>query len=545
MTDRPLAEVLRLFPGAVLALTPEGTIRDSNGRLEDRLGRAVIGRPLAELLETGSRDKVAPALLPAEAPRRIELAFDEGATYRLRTFVAVSSAEAALLVEQPPELSEAPVYEEISALNAELNEAHRTLSRERGRLKSAFAAEADARSVAESSRRTVGILDAIGELALRQVELDALLKDVLLRLRAGLRVDFAVVLLLDDDGRTLTIRAAEGLPELAWPQTLPIGEGMAGRVAAARQALVAEDLKETPGVHDLVREHLGSLVGAPMIAEDRLLGVLEVGTVARRRFATEEVSLVKGAAERLASAVERQRLWAAERAARAAAEGAVRQRDEVLAIVAHDLRNPLNRMLMSAALLKEEFPAGTAPRMFAIMERAVKDMDRLVRDLLDVSRLEAGVFRVELAPVAGAAVLAELAEQFAALAASRGVRLESTAAEDVPPVRADRARLLQALSNLVDNSLRVTPSGGVVTVSAVRTHDLVEFSVRDTGPGIPADHLPHLFDRFWQGTRERRGSAGLGLAIVKGIVEGHGGRLAVESRVGEGTTFRMWIPAER
>jgi signal transduction histidine kinase len=179
------------------------------------------------------------------------------------------------------------------------------------------------------------------------------------------------------------------------------------------------------------------------------------------------------------------------------------------------------------------------------MERSVRDMDRLVRDLLDVSRLEAGGLRLEPTPVAVSALLSDLAEQFAELAASRRVGLECVAPDGLPAVRADRARLLQALSNLLDNAFRVTPAGGTVAISAAAMHDLVEFSVRDTGPGIPAEQLPHLFDRFWQGTRERRGSSGLGLTIVKGIVDAHGGRLAVESRVGEGTSFRFWIPAER
>lgn len=545
MSDRPLAEVIRLFPGAVLELAGDGTIRESNGRTEERMGRAVIGRPLTELLETSSREKVAPAMRGSEGPRRIELAFDEGSTYRLRTFLAVRDADGAWLLEQPSEMSEAPIYEEISALNAELNDTHRELGRERSRLKKALAAEAEARAAAEASRRTVALLDAIGEVALGQSDLDTLLRDVLLQLRDGLRVDFAVVLLLDEDGRTLSIRAAQGLPEIAWTPTVSVGVGLGGRVAASRQAMVAEDLKTAAYVNQLARENLGSLAGAPMVVEDRLLGVLEVGTIAPRPYAAEEVSLLKAAAHRLASAVERQRLWAAERAARAAAQEAVRQRDEVLAIVAHDLRNPLSRILMSAVLLKNAFPADAVPRSIGIMERAVKAMDRLVRDLLDVSRLEAGGLRLELAPVALPAMLSELAEEFAELATSRGVRLECAAADGLSPVPADRPRLLQALSNLLDNALRLTPAGGTVTVSAVRAHDLVEFTVRDTGPGIPPEHLPHLFDRFWQGTRERRGSAGLGLTIVKGIVEAHGGRLTVESRVGEGTSFRIWIPAER
>jgi signal transduction histidine kinase len=545
MTERTLPEVLRLFPGVVLELAADGTIRESNGRIEERLGRPVIGRPLTELLEQGSHEKVAPALHATDGARRIELAFDEGPTYNLRTFLAVRDADGAWLLEQPSDLSEARFYEEISALNTELNEAHRELGRERSRLKQALAAEAAARATAEASRRTLGLLDAISEVAHGQSDLDSLLRGVLIKLREGLGVELAVVLLLDEDGRTLRLRAAQGLPEVAWTPTVQVGSGLAGRVAASRQTVVAEDLKAVDYVNDMARENLGSLGGAPMIVEDRLLGVLEIGTIAPRPYAPEEVSLLKAAAERLASAVERQRLWAAERAARAAAQDAVRQRDEVLAIVAHDLRNPLSRIIMSATLLKDAFPPDAAPRSLAIMERAAKGMDRLVRDLLDVSRLESGSLRLEPSPVAVPALLSELAEEFAELAASRGVRLEWAAADGLPPVMADRARLLQALSNLLDNALRVTLSGGTVTVSATRAHDLVEFTVRDTGPGIPAEQLPHLFDRFWQGTRERRGSAGLGLTIVKGIVEAHGGRLTVESRVGEGTSFRIWIPAER
>jgi signal transduction histidine kinase len=169
-------------------------------------------------------------------------------------------------------------------------------------------------------------------------------------------------------------------------------------------------------------------------------------------------------------------------------------------------------------------------------------MNRLIRDLLDVSRLEAGGLPLDRSAVAVDALLADLFEQFGELARSKQVRLEWSAEKDLPPVLADRTRLAQAISNLLDNAIRLTPPGGAVTVRAASTRDLVEFAVADTGPGIAAEQLPHLFHRFWQGTRERRGSAGLGLTIVKGIVEAHGGRLFVESTLGEGATFRFWIP---
>jgi signal transduction histidine kinase len=536
-----------MFPGAILQVTADGTIRGSNGRTEERTRSGVVGRPLAEILEEGSRKKALSAIPgPGDPPRRVELAFEEGDTYQLRTFLVVrdpGDAAGAWLFEQPAELSDRPIYEEIAALNADLADAHRELGRERARLARALAAEAEARSAAEASRQATAVLEGISEVALAHPDLDTLLRDVLGHLRKGLGVEVATVLVLEEDGRTLTLRAAQGLPDAAWSPSIVVGRGLAGRVAASRQAIVAEDLKAAAYVNLTAREHLGSLAGAPMVVEDRLIGVLEVATIAPRRYTPVEVALLKTAAGRLASAVEHQRLWTAERSARATAQEAVRQRDEVLAIVAHDLRNPLGRILMSTSLLKDEFPPGAVPRTLAIIERAAKAAERLVRDLLDVSRLEAGGLRLERSPVSVPELLAELVEEFAEQAASRKVALGSCPEPDLPPANADRARLRQALSNLVDNALRLTPSGGSTTLSARLSHEFVELRVQDTGPGIPAEHLPHLFDRFWQGSREHRGSSGLGLAIVKGIVDAHGGRVFVESRMGEGTTFRIWIPA--
>jgi signal transduction histidine kinase len=511
---------------------------------EERARATVVGRPLAELLEESSREKARAAVPgPGEPPRRIELAFEEGSTYHLRAFAAVRDpGDGSLwLFEQPEGLGDAPVYEEIAALNADLADAHRALGRERARLERALQAEAEARAAAEASQQAIAVVEGIGEVALGHPDTETLLREVLRRLREGLKVEVALVLALDEDGRTLTVRAAQGLPDVTWAQSVPIGRGLAGRVAVARQAIVAEDMKAAAFVNPVAREQLGSLAGAPMLVDDRLIGVLEVATLAPRTYAPSEIALLKTAASRLALAIEHQRLWTAERDARAAAQEAVRQRDDVLAIVAHDLRNPIGRVLMAVALLKGD-PAG-APRTLPMIERAAKAMERLVRDLLDVSRLEAGGLRLERSAVTVPDLLAELIDEFTEQAGAAAVILRASPADGVPPVNADRARLRQVLSNLLDNALRLTPAGGSVTLSAARSHEYVELRVQDTGPGIPSEHLPHLFDRFWQGSREHRGSSGLGLAIVKGIVDAHGGRVFVESTVGEGTTFRLWIPA--
>jgi signal transduction histidine kinase len=539
-----LSLCLRHFPGVVLEIAADGTVSESNGRLP--LGQAhVLGRALAELLEPGSREKWRAAFEDSgERPCRIELAFDEGTTYRARSFVLIREPGSARrwLLEQPAEFGDAPLHEEFSALNAELAGAHRDLARERARLERTLRGEAEMRTAAESSRRTLSVLESLGEIALAERDLDVLLARVLARVREGLGVDLAIVTLLDEAGRTLMVRAAEGLaPEVSWPSSTPVGSGVTGRVAASRQVVVAEDLTQASFVNAVAREHLGSLAGAPLIVNDRLLGVLTVGTQTPRPYPPEAVSLLRAAADRLASAIERHRLWEAETVARATAQAAVRQRDEVLAIVAHDLRNPLNRILMATALLKDQLPPDTPARPIEIMQNAVRGMDRLIRDLLDVSRLEAGGLRLERAPVAVPALLAEVCEQFESLAQSRGVAL-TCSSDDPLTVTADRARVVQALANLLDNALRLTPSGGSVAVRAAPEREYAEFSVADTGPGIAPEQIPHLFDRFWQGMRERRGSAGLGLAIVKGVVESHGGRVFVESTVGTGTTFRFWIP---
>jgi signal transduction histidine kinase len=172
-------------------------------------------------------------------------------------------------------------------------------------------------------------------------------------------------------------------------------------------------------------------------------------------------------------------------------------------------------------------------------------MNRLIQDLLDVTRVEAGQVALERAALPTRAVVAEAIEAQKTLAAAASVELRLDAGEHLPDLFADRHRVLQVLENLIGNALKFTPSGGRVTVGAVPRAGSVLCYVRDTGSGIPAEDQPHLFDRFWQARlrrAEKRSGAGLGLAIVKGIVEAHGGRIWVESAPGEGSTFYFTLP---
>ena len=225
-------------------------------------------------------------------------------------------------------------------------------------------------------------------------------------------------------------------------------------------------------------------------------------------------------------------------------EAAVHLRDDVLAIVAHDLRNPLDRISASVALLLDEtLAAESRPPLLAVMQRTVAGMNRLVRDLLDAASIDTGRLALERRRIEVTPILESVCELFHAPAAAKQLRL-NWHAERALVVYADEGRVVQLLVNLLTNAIRLTPHGGHLELRAELVGTVVRFSVSDTGPGIAPPDVPLVFERFWQGKREGRGSAGLGLAIARGIVEAHGGRIWVESEVGRGTTFFFTLPLD-
>ncbi len=223
---------------------------------------------------------------------------------------------------------------------------------------------------------------------------------------------------------------------------------------------------------------------------------------------------------------------------------AVYQREEVVSIVSHDLRNPLG-VVAAAADLLIELPLDEKERRLQaeIIARSAGRMGRLIEDLLDVARIEAGAFVVRPSAERVRPILEEAIELSAHQAEQAGVALLVEVASHVPPARMDRDRILQALTNLIDNALRFTARGGSVTLGGVERDGRVALSVSDTGEGIAPDAVDRLFDRFWQTEGAGKGVAGLGLAIVRGIVEAHEGEVQVESEQGVGTTFVLLLPS--
>ena len=215
----------------------------------------------------------------------------------------------------------------------------------------------------------------------------------------------------------------------------------------------------------------------------------------------------------------------------------------MLGVVAHDLRNPLNLIQMTAELMiDEELPLQKRKEMLDIAIRAAKQMNRLIDDLLDTVRLQAGRLSLDVEDVSVQAIMKQAEETYRPLAQRRHLHFE-TAGLDGAMVHADPARVSQIVGNLIGNAIKFSREDGSVKLSATSVEKQVVFQVVDDGPGIPPDSMSHLFDNFWQARKNDRRGVGLGLAIVKELVEAHGGKIWVESQVDHGSTFSFSLPA--
>jgi signal transduction histidine kinase len=226
------------------------------------------------------------------------------------------------------------------------------------------------------------------------------------------------------------------------------------------------------------------------------------------------------------------------------AEQAARMRDEIMAMVSHDLRNPLNVVLSNASMLLQTATCLEAKQrdQLKAMHRAVGQMSRLTQDLVDVSGLESGQVKVHTGEAAPETLVQEACRQHESIAESRSITLRCEVAEPLPQVCADRHRLDQLFGNLIGNALKFTPAGGTVVVRAAPAGERVRFSVSDDGPGLTEAEQDRVFERFWQGRRSEGGGVGLGLAIARAIAEAHGGRIGVNSRPEEGSEFWFELP---
>ncbi|WP_373044671.1 sensor histidine kinase [Vulgatibacter sp.] len=258
-----------------------------------------------------------------------------------------------------------------------------------------------------------------------------------------------------------------------------------------------------------------------------------------RRYAPADLALASDLAQRAALAVDNARLY--QEASRAS-----RAREEMIAVVSHDLRNPLSSILANAGVLKKKLPPGDlGERILNRAEgirRSAERMNHLIRDLLDISRIESQELQLERSSHDLGSLVGEALEMFQPLAGEQKLRLVAEIDEGAGRVDCDRERVLQVLSNLLGNALKFTPAGGTVRLVANLPPGEVRIGVEDTGPGIAPENLLHIFDRYWQVRASGRAGAGLGLSIASGIVKAHGGRIWAESELGRGSTFWFTLP---
>jgi PAS domain S-box-containing protein len=243
---------------------------------------------------------------------------------------------------------------------------------------------------------------------------------------------------------------------------------------------------------------------------------------------------------------ERKRLLQQERAARNQAEAANRIKDDFLAILSHELRTPLNAVIGWVNILESRKDSDLVQRAIDVIKRNAGIQKRMIEDLLDVARILTGkmIIKTDLVDMRN---LLEAALDSVSLAASaKAIRLDKNVQDSLPPIVGDADRLQQVMWNLLSNSIKFTPHSGYVQLRLVESGSHVEFSVRDTGQGIDAKFLPHVFDRFSQGdpsTTRLHGGLGIGLAIVRHVVEAHGGTVHAESDgEGLGATFTVRLP---
>ena len=291
------------------------------------------------------------------------------------------------------------------------------------------------------------------------------------------------------------------------------------------------------------RLEIRSYIGVPLVARGHTLGAMGFGiTEGTRRHGDRDLALARELAARSALALDSARLYGE-------SQEAARSRDEVLALVAHDLRAPLSSLKVSAHVLRRMVPSDGPPQLVSACDTVRSATDRLARlaeDLVDFTQLERGPLPIERLPHEPEALARDAFAVAEPLAVEHGVAISLEVAPGLASVSCDRRRVLQVLASLIGNALKVMRGSGAIRISVQGDGDAVRFTVADTGPGISDEDLPHVFDRDWRG----RGvpykgiGIGIGLAIGKSIVTAHGGRIWVESAPGRGAMFHFTMPVD-
>ncbi len=351
--------------------------------------------------------------------------------------------------------------------------------------------------------------------------------------------DAAIIDLLGDKGELQRMAAAIADPEKdrAAAVVVALHDMALGRrvVSSGRPLLMGRPLAGPPGPLEAAR----CLLLVPLMSGKGPVGALTlVSTRAARRFSDADVEAARDLASRIGIAVERAQLYNQ-------AKEAVQARQDILAFVSHDLKNSLMSLFLNVEMLLRNAPRDERRHGWKQLDRirrGITQMRRMIEDLLDVGSIESGRLAIDPREHEIGDLFQDAVELSAPLIQDKRIEIRT----EVPPppfkVRCDRERMMQVFSNLIGNAVKFVPEKGTIVLSATASGTNALVAVRDTGPGIPAARLPHLFQRYWQADETARKGRGLGLFITKGIVEAQGGVIWAESQVGVGSTFFITLP---
>jgi GAF domain-containing protein len=407
--------------------------------------------------------------------------------------------------------------------------------------------------------RSVEELTALGEVGRAlgsTLDLETVLNTIVARANQLAGTDGCSVFEYDEAAETFHLRATHNLDEavVAVARRTPIrrGEGVQGRMAITRAPvqvadIAAEDAYRGPLRDVLLRAGTRAILAVPLLREDHLIGGLTVNKKTPGEFAPEVVDLLTTFATQSALAIQNARLFREIEAKGRELEVASRHKSQFLANMSHELRTPLNAIIGYTELIADGIYGEVPDKMREVLER-VQQSGRhllgLINDILDLSKIEAGQLVLALADYSMEVVVRTVGTAVEPLATEKKLRLDVDVAPDLPAGRGDERRLTQVLLNLAGNAIKFTEAGSV-TVRAGLADGRFLVSVTDTGPGIPEGEREKIFEEFQQAestTRRAKGGTGLGLAIARRIVAMHGGRLWVDSTVGEGSTFSFTVP---
>jgi signal transduction histidine kinase len=379
-------------------------------------------------------------------------------------------------------------------------------------------------------------LQVVSDAALAHLAPDDLLDELLARVRDVLSADTCAVLLFDEKTNDLVARAAKGLEEeVEQGVRIPVGRGFAGRIAAEQRPVVIDDVDHSYVLNPILREKgIKSLLGAPLITNGRILGVIHVGTLKHRKFNAGDVELLQVVAQRVALAVDRALVY----------ERVVQLTEiqrEFVALAAHELRSPATTVYGIAATLylrQGELAPDVVDELVLNLYQQGERMRKLVEQLLDLSRLDASRIAVEPRPLA---LRKHIEEIVAGVAAIDARAVEITVPDDLEVV-VDPATIERVVANLVSNAMRY--GRPPIVVSAEQSDRHVRIYVEDSGEGVSPEFVPYLFERFRRSDDaiSKSVGTGLGLSIARSYARAHGGDVLYRGDR-RGAKFELVVPA--